>query len=111
MSPSKLNVFAMILCVGLSVSCKDKNQQAPAANQTEREGQVAPVLEKEEASAKEEETEEEINLEDFVNDPVEQLTLDELNQRLQSSIENEDYEQASKIRDEIKRRSGKIRQK
>ena len=53
-------------------------------------------------------TDEEINLEDFPNDPVERLTLDELNQKLQSAIENEDYELASKIRDEIKRRSGKL---
>ena len=50
--------------------------------------------------------EEEYKKEDFSSDPVERLTLDELQQKLKDSIENEDYESASKIRDEIKRRSG-----
>ncbi len=49
--------------------------------------------------------EEEYKKEDFSSDPVERLTLDELQQKLKDSIENEDYESASKIRDEIKRRS------
>jgi bifunctional DNase/RNase len=34
----------------------------------------------------------------------EQLTMDELNELLQKSIDNEEYEKASKIRDEMKRR-------
>ena len=50
--------------------------------------------------------EEEYKKEDFSSDPVERLTLDELQQKLKDSIENEDYESASKIRDDIKRRSG-----
>ena len=33
------------------------------------------------------------------------LTLDELNQKLSEVLGNEDYEQAARIRDEIKRRS------
>lgn len=47
--------------------------------------------------------------ESFEDEPEEQspkrFTLDELNQQLNSAIENEDYEAASRIRDEINRRS------
>ena len=43
-------------------------------------------------------------MDDFNADPVERLTLEQLNAKLKESIENEDYENASKIRDEIKRR-------
>lgn len=52
--------------------------------------------------------EDEYNADDFSSDTetVERLTLDELKQKLKDSIDNEDYESASKIRDEIKRRSG-----
>ena len=48
--------------------------------------------------------EEDFSMDDFNDDPVERLTLEELNAKLKESIENEDYENASKIRDEIKRR-------
>ena len=44
-------------------------------------------------------------MDDFNADPVERLTLSELELKLKESIENEDYESASKIRDEIKRRA------
>ena len=52
--------------------------------------------------------EEELNVDDFPqeSDDVERLTLEDLEQKLKDSIDNEDYESASKIRDEIKRRSG-----
>tara|TARA_B100001939_G_scaffold346402_2_gene365102 strand:- start:595 stop:1194 length:600 start_codon:yes stop_codon:yes gene_type:complete len=52
--------------------------------------------------------EEEYNVDDFTpdSDDVERLTLEDLEQKLKDSIDNEDYESASKIRDEIKRRSG-----
>jgi len=52
--------------------------------------------------------EEELNVDDFPQEPddVERLTLEDLEQKLKDSIDNEDYESASKIRDEIKRRSG-----
>jgi len=51
--------------------------------------------------------EEEYNVDDFTpdSDDVERLTLEDLEQKLKDSIDNEDYESASKIRDEIKRRS------
>ena len=55
-----------------------------------------------------EQSEEEINIED-VNiqlNPVERMTLTELDQQLKEAIENEDYEAASNIRDEINRRKG-----
>ncbi len=48
---------------------------------------------------------EEYDIDDFNADPVDRLTLNELEIKLKESIENEDYESASKIRDEIKRRS------
>jgi hypothetical protein len=52
--------------------------------------------------------EEEYNVDEFnpKTDTVERLSLEDLEQKLKDSIENEDYESASKIRDEIKRRSG-----
>lgn len=37
---------------------------------------------------------------------LESLNLDELNQQLNAALDNEDYELASKIRDELNRRSG-----
>ena len=46
----------------------------------------------------------EINLEDITNDPAERLTLKELKKQLKNSIENEDYEAASRFRDEINKR-------
>ncbi len=52
--------------------------------------------------------EDDYNVDDFSpeTDTVERLSLEDLKQKLKDSIENEDYESASKIRDEIKRRSG-----
>ena len=49
---------------------------------------------------------EEIKVEEITNSPVERMTLTELNQQLKEAIENEDYEAASNIRDEINRRKG-----
>lgn len=46
----------------------------------------------------------EINLEEITKNPTERLTLAELKKQLKSSIENEDYEAASKFRDEINKR-------
>ena len=46
----------------------------------------------------------EINLEDITNDPAERLTLKELKKQLENSIDNEDYEAASRFRDEINKR-------
>ena len=48
---------------------------------------------------------EDINITELQQNPIERLTLDELNKKLTIAINREDYEQASKIRDEIKRRS------
>ena len=52
--------------------------------------------------------EEEYNVDEISpeSDDVERLTLEDLEKKLKDSIDNEDYESASKIRDEIKRRSG-----
>ncbi|MBM78876.1 MAG: hypothetical protein CL846_10380 [Crocinitomicaceae bacterium] len=54
------------------------------------------------------ESEEDINIEEVTNtisnSPVERMTLRELNKQLKEAIENEDYEAASSIRDEINRR-------
>jgi len=67
--------------------------------------QAGIILEDEEQSEEDSELiEEEYSMDDFNADPVERLTLDELNSKRKDSIENEDYESASKIRDEIKRR-------
>ena len=49
--------------------------------------------------------EEDVDLDELTKDPVETFTLEDLEQKMQEAIENEDYEQASKIRDEIKRRN------
>ena len=48
---------------------------------------------------------EDINITELQQNTIERLTLDELNKKLTIAINREDYEQASKIRDEIKRRS------
>ena len=67
--------------------------------------QAGIILEDDEQAEEESDLiEEEYNMDDFNADPVERLTLEELNSKLKDSIENEDYESASKIRDEIKRR-------
>ena len=54
------------------------------------------------------ESEEDINIEEVTStistSPVERMTLSELNKQLKEAIENEDYEAASNIRDEINRR-------
>jgi bifunctional DNase/RNase len=61
------------------------------------------ILDDEELSANDDITPE-INLEDITNDPAERLTLKELKKQLKNSIENEDYEAASRFRDEINKR-------
>lgn len=48
--------------------------------------------------------EEEIDLEELSKDPIETYSLQELEARMQEAINAEDYELASKIRDEINRR-------
>ena len=68
--------------------------------------QAGIILEDEEQNDDEADLiDEEYDMEDFNADPVERLTLSELELKLKESIENEDYESASKIRDEIKRRA------
>ena len=46
----------------------------------------------------------EINLEDITKNPTERMTLKELKKQLKNSIDNEDYEAASRFRDEINNR-------
>lgn len=48
--------------------------------------------------------EEDVDLDELTKDPVETYSLEDLENKMQEAIENEDYEQASKIRDEINRR-------
>lgn len=50
------------------------------------------------------ESEEDDLLESIVEPSIQTYTLDELNNQLQEALINEDYESASKIRDEIQRR-------
>ena len=47
----------------------------------------------------------EINIEEITQNPVERMTLKELNIKLKEAIKNEDYEAASKFRDEINKRT------
>lgn len=61
------------------------------------------ILDDEELSERDE-ISTEINLEEITKNPTERLTLAELKKQLKSSIENEDYEAASKFRDEINKR-------
>ena len=68
--------------------------------------QAGIILEDEENSEDESDLiDEEYDMDDFNADPVERLTLSELELKLKESIDNEDYEAASRIRDEIKRRA------
>ena len=46
----------------------------------------------------------EINLEEITKNPTEKMTLKELKKQLKNSIDNEDYEAASRFRDEINNR-------
>ena len=68
----------------------------------------AGIILEDEETEESELVEEEYNVDEFTpdSDDVERLTLEDLEQKLKDSIDNEDYESASKIRDEIKRRSG-----
>ena len=46
----------------------------------------------------------EIKLEEITQSPVERMTLKELKTKLKDAINNEDYEAASSLRDEINKR-------
>ena len=46
----------------------------------------------------------EINIDEITQNPVERMTLKELNLQLKEAINNEDYEAASRLRDEINKR-------
>lgn len=48
-----------------------------------------------------------VDLDELTKDPVETFSISDLEEKMQAAIENEDYEMASKIRDEINRRKGK----
>jgi hypothetical protein len=52
-----------------------------------------------------EETEEEVLEEEIEMDTMSKYSLKELKKQLQEALENENYELASKLRDEIKKRS------
>jgi bifunctional DNase/RNase len=51
-----------------------------------------------------EEINSEINLEEITKNPTERMSLKELKKHLKKSIDNEDYEAASRFRDEINKR-------
>ena len=61
------------------------------------------ILDDEELGEKEDITPE-INLEEITKSPTERMTLKELKKQLKNSIDNEDYEAASRFRDEINNR-------
>ena len=61
------------------------------------------ILDDEEMSENEDITPE-INLEEITKNPTERMTLKELKKQLKNSIDNEDYEAASRFRDEINNR-------
>ena len=61
------------------------------------------ILDDEELSETEDITPE-INLEEITKNPTERMTLKELKKQLKNSIDNEDYEAASRFRDEINNR-------
>ena len=61
------------------------------------------ILDDEELSESEDITPE-INLEEITKNPTEKMTLKELKKQLKNSIDNEDYEAASRFRDEINNR-------
>ena len=61
------------------------------------------ILDDEELSENEDITPE-INLEEITKNPTERMTLKELKKQLKNSIDNEDYEAASRFRDEINNR-------
>ena len=61
------------------------------------------ILDDEELSEDEDITPE-INLEEITKNPAERMTLKELKKQLKNSIDNEDYEAASRFRDEINNR-------
>ena len=61
------------------------------------------ILDDQELGEKEDITPE-INLEEITKNPTERMTLKELKKQLKNSIDNEDYEAASRFRDEINNR-------
>jgi len=62
------------------------------------------ILDEDEEGELQELVEDEMSLDELSADPIETYTLEELDQRLKDAIDGEDYELASRIRDEIKRR-------
>ena len=46
----------------------------------------------------------EINVDEITENPIERMTVKELNSQLKNAIDNEDYESASRLRDEINKR-------
>ena len=63
------------------------------------------ILDDDESEDNEIESSTEINMDEITQNPVERMTLNELNSKLKEAINNEDYEAASKLRDEINKRS------
>ena len=44
------------------------------------------------------------NVDEITENPIERMTVKELNSQLKNAIDNEDYESASRLRDEINKR-------
>jgi len=63
------------------------------------------ILDDDENEDNEIESSTEINMDEITQNPVERMTLNELNSKLKEAINNEDYEAASRLRDEINKRS------
>ena len=64
----------------------------------------AGIILDDEKKKKKEDITPEINLEEITKNPTERMTLKELKKQLKNSIDNEDYEAASRFRDEINNR-------
>jgi hypothetical protein len=63
------------------------------------------ILEDEDKEPSDDEDVESVSLEELSGTDLQTLTTDDLNEQLKDALEAEDYELASKIRDEIQRRS------
>mgnify|MGYP003951760793 CR=1 FL=1 len=62
------------------------------------------ILDDEDLEDEDDESFPEINIDEGTKNPIERMTLKELNGKLKEAIKNEDYETASRIRDEINKR-------
>ena len=65
---------------------------------------MAIVFDEQEVITNDFQRSEDIDEEDETPDSIHEISVDALKDRLKEAVESEDYEQATKLRDEIKRR-------